>query len=104
MTDQHKDGGAATKNLTPQQMLCAYDAFMGGDQISEHEKQVSGAVAIAASFGSVAYDNGYDSDQATHAMARAFLLALVDQLHPDLDYLRADPASGAIERAARGAK
>lgn len=35
-------------------------------------------------------------------MLRAFLLALIDPMHPDLDYLRADPQAGIAAREGRG--
>ena len=41
-----------------------------------------------------------DDDAAPLALLRALLTALIDTLHPDLDYLRADPASGAAAREA----
>ena len=42
---------------------------------------------------------GYNA--APIALLRAFLQALIDPLHPDLDYLRADPAAGAKAREGR---
>lgn len=79
--------------------LASLDSFMSGAPINPESKAQSDALARAASFASEAYRQGYDHDQATHAMLRAFLTALVDPLHPDLDYLRADPAAGTIRAA-----
>lgn len=80
--------------------LASVDAFMSGMPITDAQKAQSDALARAASFASEAYRQGYDHDQATHAMLRAFLTALVDPLHTDLDYLRADLAAGSAARAA----
>lgn len=80
--------------------LASVDAFMSGMPITDAQKAQSDTLARAASFASEAYRQGYDHDQATHAMLRAFLTALVDPLHTDLDYLRADPAAGTTARAA----
>jgi len=90
-----------TATMTPQQLLETYDKFMAAEPITDAEKQVSDAVAVAACFGVSAYEAGMNAHHGTHAMLRSFLLALIDPLHPDLDYLRADPASGAVERAKR---
>jgi hypothetical protein len=100
MTD-HNNGGPATANMTPMQVLEAYDSFMIGAGPTPEGRAVSKSVALAAVFGVEAYEKAIDSNQGAHAMARSFLLALADPLHPDLDYLRIDPASGAVERAAR---
>ena len=102
MTEQNHTNPAAA-NLSPAQMLEAYDRFMSGAEISDQEHQISRAVSRAASFAAAAYDGGMDSDQGAHALARSFLRALTDPLHPDLDYLRIDPASGEVARVKRAA-
>ena len=104
MTEQPKDGGAAiTANLAPAQMLTAYDLFCRGDDIENIDIKITKAVILAGCFAADAYEKAVDANQGTHAVCRAFLQALIDPLHADLDYLRRDPASGAIERAAREA-
>ena len=85
--------------LTPAAMLAAYDSFISGSPITPDEERMARHIARAASFGAEAYEQGYEEANATHAMLRAFLMALIDPAHPDLDYLRADPAFGAVARA-----
>ena len=91
--------------MTPAQMLAVHDGFMSGKRLSDEEKLQADHVFTAAAFGAEAFDkaaaHGLTADGAPVALLRAFLLALVDPLHADLDYLRADPASGAVERAKR---
>lgn len=89
-----------TAHQNPRRMLAAYDRFIGGLDMTDEETAIAIAVARAACFGEAAYEAGHDRDQGTHAMARAFLCAMIDPVHPDLDYLRADPASGEAMRAA----
>ncbi len=57
-------------------------------------------VVVAACFGAGAFMASTD-DGAPLAMARAFLIALIDPLDPALDYLRQDPAAGEKARADR---
>lgn len=90
-----------TATMTPQQLLEVYDKFMAAEPITDAEKEISDAVAVASCFGASAYEAGMDAHQGANALLRSLLLALIDPLHPDLDYLRADPASGAVERAKR---
>lgn len=88
-------------NLTPSQLLAAHERFMSGQPISLSEKTAADSVALAACFAATALNRAMTVESGIAALTRAFLLALVDPLHPDLDYLRADPASGAVERANR---
>ena len=87
----------STAAMNPQQLLDALD------QIGETD--ASNSVLIAGSFAAQAFEAAVESavtrDSAPMVLALSFLLALIDPLHPDLDYLRAVPASGAIERAKR---
>ena len=78
-------------------LLASYDAFLAGGPMDSESLERFAAVSRAASFGAAAYERGY-GDQSTHAMARSFLLALINPAHPDLDYLRADPKSGEVAR------
>lgn len=60
--------------------------------------------ATAMAFGVAASNqalNAGSPDAAPVSFTRAFLRVLIDPLDPDLDHLRADPASGAVARAAR---
>ena len=97
----YKSACRSTATMTPQQLLEVYDKFMSAEPITDAEKEITERTALAAIFGAEAYEKGIDANQGTHAMLRSVLLALIDPLHPDLDYLRADPASGALERAKR---
>lgn len=81
-------------------LLAAYDAFLSGLPITDAQKATADHVARAAVFGSAAYDAGICDGQATHAMIRSILVALIDPMHPDLDYLRADPEAARKARAA----
>ncbi|WP_417724606.1 cell division protein ZapB [Salipiger sp.] len=85
-------------------MLACYDKDMSGTKPTEAEREVALAVALASSFAAYAYEQGMPGGQNAHALARSFLLALIDPLHPDLDYLRADPPSGQTARDARAAR
>lgn len=82
-----------------QRLLEAYDAFMSGNDMDAEATEKFKAVCAAISFGAAAYERGH-GEQAGHAMGRSFLLALIDPSHPDLDYLRADPAAGEVARLA----
>lgn len=67
-------------------MLQTHDAFMSG---APCDKDLDRHVTLAACFGAAAYEAAPCADSGTHAMLRAFLLALIDPMHPELDYLRA---------------
>lgn len=86
-------------------MLRVWDTWFGGSAGGDHA--AADRLAIAASFAAQAFEHaassGITADGAPTALLRAFLLALADHLHPDLDYLRADPASGEKARTDRGA-
>ena len=92
-------GGAA---LTPAEILAVHRKFISGETITDAEMVVENSILLAASFGAEAFVRypGCEGG-ATNAMLSAFLTALVDPLDPDLDYLRTDPASGTVARAAR---
>jgi len=79
--------------------LDSYDAFLNGDEMYPGEMERFEAVCNAINFGAAAFQAG-QGDQAAHAMGRAFLLALIDPSHADLDYLRAVPKSGEVARLA----
>jgi hypothetical protein len=84
------------EQASPVAMLDAYDDFMGGGVNSELARKVANAAVFAAA----AYEKHGGGDTGTHAMARSFLLAAMDPTHHELDYLRADPASGEAARIA----
>ena len=75
------------------------------DALDAGESEESSRVILAACYGAQALDvaasRGITRDGAPIAMARAFLLALIDPLDPALDYLRSDPAAGEAARAKR---
>jgi hypothetical protein len=56
-------------------------------------------MSIAACFAAQAYEKGF-GDQAISAMARTFMITLIDAMDERLDYLRADPDSGEVARQA----
>lgn len=79
-------------------MLDNHDAFMRG---APCDKDIDRRVTFAACFGASAYEAAPLVASGIHAMLRAFLLALIDPMHPDLDYLRADAQAGAAAREGR---
>ena len=97
----YKSATRSTATMTLKQLLEIYDKFMAAEPITDAEKEISDAVAVASCFGAAAYEAGMDAHQGAHAMLRSVLLALIDPLHPDLDYLRTNPALGPEERAKR---
>lgn len=84
----------------PSELLDAYDAFMRGGFIAQGGEAMARAVALASSFAAAAYEDASPASHAQHALARSFLLALVNPAHPDLDYLRGDPSTGKTVRDA----
>ena len=85
-------------NLDAKTMLAAYDKFMSGKKVTADEKAIADHASKVAAFASQAYEWGFDPGHAAHAMTRAFLCAMIDPMHPDLDYLRIVPSSGADMR------
>jgi hypothetical protein len=81
------------------ELLDSYDAFLAAMEMDDADMERFHTVCAAINFGAAAYEAG-SGHQAAHAMGRAFLLALIDPAHPDLDYLRTDPKSGEVARIA----
>ena len=82
-------------------MLDAVDTFMSGATLSNEQMELQKSVTRAGAFAAAAYDaHSPMSGGEYHAMTRAFLLGLIDPLHPELDYLRSDPKSGEVARLA----
>ena len=82
--------------------LDALDGFMGGskltpEQIALQERAVKAGAFAAAAYGACQPKGGAEY----HALTRAFLVALIDPLHADLDYLRGNPEAGQTARDAR---
>lgn len=73
------------------------DALEGGATAKDQRMHILGA----ACFGAMAYEKAPVIDHAPVAFALAFLKAIVDPLDPELDFLRADPASAASARESR---
>lgn len=69
-----------------QMMLEIHDGFMAGRDVDMTDAKT---LALASAFGAQAFAVCPMHDAAPSAMTRAFLLALIDPMHPDLDYLRA---------------
>lgn len=86
--------------VTPQQLIEAYDASMSGQGASDVQRERAMMVATAAAYAAQAYEMRICDGQGAHALARSFLLALIDPTHPELDYLRGDPAAGKVARDA----
>ena len=85
-----------------QEMLEAVDTFMSGADLTEDQRTLSDAAHKAGCYAAAAYDAHVPkSGGECHSMTRAFLLALVDPLSPELDYLRAQPEAGAEAREER---
>lgn len=72
--------------MAARQMLTNHDAFMGGDPCDEAMER---RLDLAACFGSEALAHGMCEGSGTNAMIRAILIALIDPMDPQLDYLRA---------------
>lgn len=73
------------------------DALEGGATTKDQRKRIIGAACFVA----MAYERSLALEAAPVAFALAFLKAIVDPLDPELDFLRADPASGAAARENR---
>lgn len=67
-------------------MLELHDGFLAGRDVDMADAKTIG---LASAFAAQAYAVCPHRDAAPSAMTRAFLLALIDPMHPDLDYLRA---------------
>ncbi|MFG6591243.1 hypothetical protein [Sulfitobacter sp. 1A12157] len=94
--------------ITPQEaakvLLAAVDAFMSGEKLTEEQRELERTAVIAGAFAGGAYDRYWPKGGGEyHALTRAFLLALIDPDHAELDYLRADPSAGQTARDARAA-
>lgn len=95
-----KDGGAAF--MTPAQMLDVRDRQLSAEPISDVQRLAADQIALAGSFAAEAFERYPLCDGgAVAALTRSFLLALIDPLHPDLDYLRRRPDLSDQARAAR---
>ena len=89
--------------MTPAEMLELHERSIGGEPVTDEERAAVVNILIAASFGSEAFMRHVGCDGgATLAMLRAFLTALSDPMHPDLDYLRQDPAAAVAARKGGG--
>lgn len=85
-------------------LLDTVDDFMSGKNLTEDQRELERTATVAGVFAAAAYD-AYTpkSGGEIHALTRAFLLALFDPTHADLDYLRADPKAGQTARDATAA-
>lgn len=102
MGEEMKNGaGVVDHAAAAADMLAVWNEWLsgrGGDQ------EKADRLSLAACFAANAYEVHPFADGAPNALMQAFLQAMVDPLHPDLDYLRAVPESGAIEREKRDAE
>ena len=86
-------------------MLDAIDAFMAGEKLTDRQREIQDTVAKAGCYAAAAYDAYAPKGGGEyHAMTRSFLLAIIDPLSPELDYLRSDPSAGAHARQTRQQK
>ena len=70
------------------EMLNAVDAFMGGEGITDEQKALNDRVQRAGVYAYKACELcPLDVGGEIHALTRTFLLALIDPLDPELDYL-----------------
>jgi len=67
-------------------LLEIHDGFLAGRDV---DMDAAKSLGLASAFGAQAFAVYTHMDAAPSAMTRAFLLALIDPMHPDLDYLRA---------------
>ena len=82
------------------ELLAVYDGFMQGAKLTETQHEMQKAISAAGCFAAAAFEQAPSGGSDLHALTRSFLLALIDPTHPELDYLRADPAAGAVARDA----
>lgn len=88
-----------------QEMLSAVDTFISGQHLTDEQKELSDVVAKAGCYAAAAYDEHLPKGGGEyHSMTRAFLLAIIDPLSPELDYLRANPLAGIQARETRQQK
>lgn len=88
-----------------QEMLDAVDTFMSGKPLTVQQQELQDVVTKAGCYAAAAYDQHHPKGGGEYyAMTRAFLLALIDPLSPELDYLRAEPSAGATAREERQQK
>lgn len=91
-----------TARTVAKEMLDAIDAFTGGKKMTAEQTALEEMTFTAGCYAAAAYEaHAPKSGGEDLSLTRAFLLALIDPLHEDLDYLRVDPASGAARRKAR---
>lgn len=81
-----------------QMMLELHDGFLDGRDVDMADAKTLG---LASAFAAQAYAICPMRDAAPSAMTRAFLLAVIDPMHPDLDYLRAQNVARLVSDAIR---
>jgi hypothetical protein len=87
--------------MQTKEILESVDAFMSGEALNLQQVEMSNSAFTAAAFAAAAYEaHTPKSGGECHALLRAFLLALIDPLHPDLDYLRERPDCADTARSA----
>ena len=82
-----------------QAMLDLHDGFMSGADV---DKKAADRLHLAAAFGAQAFAVCPIPEARPGAMLRALLVALIDPMHPDLDYLRAKNVARAIGEPRNG--
>lgn len=84
------------------EMLAAVDAFMKGERLTAEQFELQQRAFTAGIYAAAAYDAHVPKTGGEgYALTRAFLMALIDPLSEDLDYLRSNPAAGAQARDER---
>lgn len=93
-----RDTPAAGIRDAAQMLLALHDGFLAGRDVDMADAKT---VGIASAFAAQAYAVCPHRDAAPSAMTRAFLMALIDPMHPDLDYLRAQNVARLVSDAIR---
>lgn len=97
---QEQAHGRLKLEQTAHAMLDAVDGFMAGADQTEAQRELEKSASRAGVFAAAAYEAAPKGGTDIHALTRVFLLALIDPTDQALDYLRADPAAGAVAREA----
>lgn len=84
-----------------QTILTRYDQHMGASPRPLDDDGAFYAIVSAIGFAGAAREHAADPYAGEATAFRALMLALIDPLHPELDYLRADPTSAAAARESR---
>ncbi|MFV1591185.1 hypothetical protein VWZ88_01295 [Phaeobacter sp. JH20_36] len=82
------------------ELIETIDAYRAGEVRTEQARELHSAVFEAGIFAAQAFQVAPNGGADVVALARTFLIALSNPTDAQLDYLRADPAAGAVARDA----